>query len=217
MSVTELVINQSNLDFNDPPILVWVKVQDALGLLWSENPKLHDIGSVISSIQKHGLQELPKFDSQIGIKAGNGRVECLALMERDGSYELPRGLARNQETGEWAMPLLMGTDAKSRELAESYAIDSNNLTMAGGNFTPFDVAKMWDNVKYSELLTRLANDADEHPVTVDGDILDSLLATMAAEMAGPDAPEDFGEYDDETIATEYRCPKCSYEWSGSAK
>lgn len=45
-----------------------------------------------------------------------------------------------------------------------------------------------------------------------------MLADLAAREglysgAQPDAPEEFGEYG-EDIETEYRCPKCGYEWSG---
>lgn len=39
------------------------------------------------------------------------------------------------------------------------------------------------------------------------------LRRLAELVAGPDAPEDFPEYDDD-IETQYCCPKCGYEWSG---
>ncbi len=29
-------------------------------------------------------------------------------------------------------------------------------------------------------------------------------------------PEEFQDFDDETIKTEHKCPKCQYEWSGSS-
>ena len=35
-------------------------------------------------------------------------------------------------------------------------------------------------------------------------------------MTEPQAPEGFNEYG-EDIATEYKCPKCGYEWSGNPK
>ena len=68
--------------------------------------------------------------------------------------------------------------------------------------------------------------------TYDAQVLDDLLrefnsddqrvTEMLAEMAGKnnllaDAPPDeFADYDDD-IETEYCCPKCKYEWSGSPK
>lgn len=39
------------------------------------------------------------------------------------------------------------------------------------------------------------------------------LASILAETKEPDAPEDFPEVG-EGIATDYRCPRCGYEWSG---
>jgi ParB-like chromosome segregation protein Spo0J len=39
------------------------------------------------------------------------------------------------------------------------------------------------------------------------------LASLLAETKEPDAPEDFPEVG-EGIATDYRCPRCGYEWSG---
>ena len=47
------------------------------------------------------------------------------------------------------------------------------------------------------------------------------LAEISTLMEGwrPDekiAPEEFKEFGDD-IVTEYRCPKCAYEWSGKAK
>jgi hypothetical protein len=43
----------------------------------------------------------------------------------------------------------------------------------------------------------------------DGGDLDDLLDELE-----PQPPDDFDEYD-EGIDTEYCCPKCGYEWSGS--
>jgi hypothetical protein len=42
-----------------------------------------------------------------------------------------------------------------------------------------------------------------------------MFAELAREEVPPaaDPPEEFGEYG-EDIATEHRCPKCGYQWSG---
>lgn len=210
-------ISKEKLQLKDAPTLIWIKVSTALKYLWSENPKLHDIGSVITSIDKHGFQEIPKFDKHIGIKAGNGRVEALAWMEKDGGYDLPRGLAKIKDSGEWVMPLLMGTDAESINLARSYAIDSNNMTMSGGNFTDYDMARLWDKEIYMDLLQTIAGSdgGTEHlPVTVSSEVLDHLVAIMPNDGILP--PDDFSEYDDD-IDIEHRCPKCGYEWSGKSR
>lgn len=51
---------------------------------------------------------------------------------------------------------------------------------------------------------------------------DQRVTEMLAEMAGKNnllvdtPPDEFADYDDD-IETEYCCPKCKYEWSGSPK
>ena len=180
----------STLEFNDPPQLIWVRVKDAIGLLWDENPKLHDIGGVIASIVKHGFQDLPKFDGQLtnvsggdgGIKSGNGRIEALFKMEQQRML-LPRGLAKVIETGDWAMPLVVGTDAGSKALARSYAIDANNLTMSGGDFEISEIMRLWDAQGYYKVLETLALEdptGSTMPVSVDLQDLNNIAAIIAA-------------------------------------
>ena len=78
-----------------------------------------------------------------------------------------------KDTGEWAVPILFGVDAASAAAAEAYAVDHNNLTMTGGDFPVWDVARMWGN-EYTTILQDLAGQG-QFPVTVDGDDLDALL------------------------------------------
>lgn len=149
--------------------------------LWDNNPKKHDIGALVVSIWKYGFQDPPHYSPVIsGLLYGNGRTTALIMGQREGRNP-PAGVAVDPQTGEWLVPVIFGNDLPSREVAEAFAVDHNNLTMAGGEFTAYDMARMWDEERYAELLTRLANDADEHPVTVDGDALDALLGQMASE------------------------------------
>ena len=184
-----------NLDFNDQPQIAWIKVQDAINLLWEENPKLHDIKLLVESIEKYGFQELPKFDKLLinvagnygAIKAGNGRVETIAYMENNGN-ELPRGIAKDKDTGAWVMPILIGVDAETIDIARAYAIDSNNLTMAGGDFKAADLLKMYDSKK---LLSVIDND-NELPVSMSKDDVYNLR-NMLDEPAEEGQPVIIGE------------------------
>lgn len=216
--MTNFFVNDAGLELKDPPRLVWVRVQDALGLIWRDNPKRHDMQLLANSIERYGFQEPAKFDAKLhrvgqavddepsgAIKSGNGRMEAVAWLESQGK-DLPRGLGVN-EAGEWMLPLLVGTDAKSGAVAQAYAVDANNLTLAGGDFDGFDMARLW-GPGYARLLEGL----DELPVSVDAEML-SLLAA-GYDLPDVEAPEDFPEYDEE-IETAYKCPKCGYEWSGS--
>jgi len=209
------VVSVDDLEFNDAARVEWVRVQDAAGLLWKDNPKRHDLGAIIESIERYGFQERPKFDVNLpnvsggtgAIVAGNGRVEALAAMERDKRYELPRGLATDAQ-GAWCMPLLVGTDARSEEMAAAYGLDANNLTLAGGDFTAFESLRLWD-ADYVGVLQKLAM-ADELPISVAGDDLDLLLALGK----GPESPDEFPEYGEE-VANDVvwaECPKCGHRW-----
>ena len=53
---------------------------------------------------------------------------------------------------------------------------------------------------------------------VEDELLRGMLEEIASEagLIAPVPPDDFPEYD-EDIDTEYRCPKCFYEWSGSPR
>jgi hypothetical protein len=196
----------------DEPRQVWIRVRDAEKLILPENPKRHDMGALISSIVRYGFQEVAKYDATVGgVKAGNGRIEALGLMEREGR-PVPRGIAVERETGAWVMPMTIGVDARSRSEAFTYLIDSNNLVMAGGDLDGFDMARLWD-ASYVKLLEGL----DELPVSVDPETLGALMALPGfgdEPLEQPDAPEDFPEYGDD-IEVQFRCPKCGYEWSGS--
>lgn len=178
-------LQEQDLSFVDPPSIAWIRVSDAAKLLWVDNPKLHDIGGLAQSFQRYGLQELPKFDSKLpnisgeigAIKAGNGRIETLAKMEKDGG-EVPRGLAILPDTGEWVVPVLVGTDADSVNNAIAYAVDSNSLTLSGGDYSIYEYLKLYDSKKFSALLSILAEDGI-FTVAIDDESIDAILLNNA--------------------------------------
>lgn len=182
----------TNVNFKDAPRLILIPVQDAAKLIWKENPKLHDIESVMASIARHGWQELPKLDSQLenmlgtkgAFKAGNGRVEALAKMEAEG-LQLPRGIGKHKESGAWVVPVLAGTDEASADLAASYAIDSNNLTLLGGDATIIDTIKLYNKNEYLRLLEKTVL-SGAAPVSVEEEDYQAILdhATQAPSRTG---------------------------------
>lgn len=75
----------------------------------------------------------------------------------------------------------------------------------------------WDDAKLNELLSEMP--VIETELTgFDLDALNALQDKLGASGAGDSAapPEEFQEFD-EGIDTDYRCPKCGYEWSGKTK
>ena len=142
-------------------------------VLWDRNPKAHDIGGICQSIREYGFRDPPAYDAALdAVVEGNGRIIALRMMHDQGG-DPPRGIGTVGDTGEWAVPILFGVDASSKVAAEAYAVDHNNLTMLGGDFAVWDVARMWDD-EYTAILKDLAEQG-RSPVTVDGEDLDALL------------------------------------------
>jgi len=102
-----------------------------------------------------------------GIVEGNGRIEALVTMRRLGD-EVPAGILSDEK--DWYVPVLFGIDAKSENEAISYGIDHNNIVMLGGNFMPLDIAGIWDEKEYLNLIQSL----DITPVSVDWESLNVL-------------------------------------------
>lgn len=139
---------------------------------WPRNPKRHDIGAIVESIRRYGFVDPPKYDQTLGaLVYGNGRDEALEWMHAQGD-DPPRGVLVADD-GMWLMPVKVGVDQESAEQAEALALDHNNLTLSGGDFTAWDMARMWSE-GYADILAGLAT-ADALPITVDGDALDGLL------------------------------------------
>jgi hypothetical protein len=174
--------------------IIYVRVRDVIH--WEDNPKIHDMPGIKDSIRKHGFRDAPIWDETLGaIPAGNGRSHALYEMEQDDD-PLPLGIVREVGTGYWCMPIQVGIDAPTVDLAESFAIDHNNLTMQVGDLTTFDVAEMWENTAYFEILERL-KEQDAMPVSVDGDTLEFLREVSEARDAMPRAIESLTFNEDE--------------------
>lgn len=165
---------------------------------WDDNPKAHDLPGIIRSIQKYGFQDPPRFMQALnggrgGLVEGNGRVRALAFMQAQGLGR-PRGIgviAGPECAGEWAVPLVLGQDVADSAEAMAYALDHNNLTLTGGDFTAFFIQQIYDDSAYQAVLARLQADA-VLPVTVsDEDVTALVEATLSSsgrrEKAAPES------------------------------
>lgn len=189
-----MFVKDSEFEAQDIPRLAWIRVADAVKLLFDSNPKEHDIGGIIESFERYGIQEIPKI-SQHGVLAGNGRIECLDIMERD-KKPLPRGLAQ-LKTGEWVMPVVVGVDLDSEIEARNYLIDANNLILSGGNFDHVDMSKLYNPDRY----LRFLQDQEGHlPITVDVDDLKSLENIHLLMNSSPPEESDESESQEDDIA-----------------
>lgn len=154
-------------------------------VFWDRNPKQHDIGALVQSIQRYGFRDAAIYDATLkAIVAGNGRGEALQWMLRQ-KMPPPRGV--RVQNGEWYVPVQMGVDARTAQEAESFGVDHNNLTMLGGDFTALEISKMWNDVKYLELLGELST-TNLLPVSVGAEELRVLQD--AFEDPDPNEPDD---------------------------
>lgn len=149
--------------------LKYVPLTTALTWEWGRNPKKHDLTKLAETIARDGFQVPPKFDTTLndgqgGLVFGNGRTHALKMLKDQGA-PLPTGIDQTPD-GDWAIPVLFGVDQASQQAAITFALDHNNLTMAGGDFTSIYMTQMWDEAAYVQLLQE--QNADGWlPITVD--------------------------------------------------
>lgn len=75
----------------------------------------------------------------------------------------------------------------------------------------------WDFELLKDLLEELDDGSFDMELTgFDMDELEKLMTQYHVEDE-EQSPDDFEVMDDENIETEYKCPKCSYEWSGKPR
>lgn len=139
---------------------------------WSRNAKKHDLQAIADSLTRYGLRNAPIFDETLNaIVAGNGRIEALRWLKFNGQ-SAPRGV--KVKDGQWFIPVLRGVDAKTVAEAEAFGIDDNNIVLLGGEYSLKQLTGIWDEDKYTALLTDLGK-IQALPVSTDGDDLDSLI------------------------------------------
>lgn len=171
---------------------------------WDANPKRHDIGALIRSIETHGFGDPPKYDTTLGaLVYGNGRTEALERMRREGKVP-PRGIG-SLENGEWAMPVIFGVDAESRAAAIAFAVDHNNLTLLGGDLGLTDLLAIWDEAGLQKILAEVP-DAGALLASLDAGDVASLLDGPDFEPTGADEQS---RLDEKKLVT---CPECGHEF-----
>ena len=129
------------------------------------NAKRHDIGAICTSIKRYGFRDPLAIDAALnngkgGVVEGNGRLEALLCLRQQGDG--PPAYIKLTESGDWAVPCIVGGDSATEAEGLAYSLDHNSLTMAGGDFTALDISGLYNPAEYLELLERLAQ-ADSLP------------------------------------------------------
>ncbi|MEV4749050.1 hypothetical protein AB0K21_21950 [Streptosporangium sp. NPDC049248] len=179
------------------------------------NAKDHDLPSIRASIELFGCIVAGEVDERTGrLVVGHGRKEVLMAMVEEGKSP-PEGIHLGED-GTWLVPIVRGWSSRSDADAEAYLVANNRTGEKGG----------WDKTMLAESLLSIQQ-ADAALLAVTGytaDDLADLDAELSAALADDDEqsmpqaqpPEEFRSFD-EAIDVDYRCPSCSYEWSGKPK
>lgn len=134
------------------------------------NPKLHDAQALAESEMRYGFVEIGVINATTGkMVAGEGRIRGLRDLKKAGK---PAPLGVIVIEGKWKV------DARffpfpDDKTAQAYLIDSNNIGLLGGDFTAFDLAKLWNEDQYVALLQELA-EQNSLPVSVSREDVDAL-------------------------------------------
>lgn len=133
------------------------------------NPKDHDLGAIIVSIQRFGYVTPIIVDERSGlVVSGHGRILALQAMQADGQG--PPSNVELDVLGQWRVPVLKGVRFNSDAELDAFLIADNQLTIRGG----------WNEPALAAMLQSLhAHDPLLMAVTgFDGDDLEMLLADL---------------------------------------
>jgi hypothetical protein len=130
-----------------------------------------------------------------GVLEDIGFADAVIARETDNGLELIDGHLRQEVMGDQVVPVLV-VDVTEEEA------DKMLLTL--------DPLAMMAYADQDQLLNLLQSTQFESQA------INDMLEGLTTNLTMPAAPDDFPEVDN-TLETEYCCPSCSYEWSGSPK
>lgn len=141
------------------------------------NPKDHDLGAIIVSIQRFGYVTPIIVDERSSlVVSGHGRILALQAMRADG--QAPPSNIEVNKAGEWCAPVLRGVRFNSDAELDAFLIADNQLTVRGG----------WNEPSLVKMLQSL-HDHDPLLMTVtgfDGDDLQTLLEDLTTTQLPPE-------------------------------
>lgn len=131
------------------------------------NVKAHDLGAIISSVERFGFADAVVVDGRTGrLVSGHGRVEALLAMKRDGR-PAPEGVQVKGD--EWLVPVQTGWASRDDAEAEAFLVAANRLVELGG----------WDEANLAAVLGDLAKAGALDGTGYDGEDVDRIMAEVA--------------------------------------
>ena len=160
---------------------------------WRTHPQ-SQINALTASLDQLGWIDEVKVNLRTSERWGTARDIPVLL---DGHARIVLALRKDERT---AVPVTYYDLDPDEETAALLLLDPI-ATMAGA-----------DSVKLSDLLQEyVTDDADVQT------LLHALAGTASLSVPEIAIPEAFPEVRDDSMQTEYCCPKCGYEWSGPPK
>lgn len=138
--------------------------------LWEDNPNQGDIGSIITSINKHGYNDVVAVYNGV-VKGGNHRVPALKQL-RDGGY-IPTHKdtqLRVNNGGTWQITGMDVSHFETEQEANAFALALNRTTRLGQD-DPVMLAALLQNIAAQDV-------ALMESTGFDGDDLDALLEEL---------------------------------------
>lgn len=142
----------------------------------ADNPKDHDIGMIVESIERFGFNDAVIVDGRTGmLVGGHGRVEALEWMYQDhlkNNRKRPEGVLAQEQSmgpdGDWLVPVQTGWSSKDDAEAMAFIIAVNRAPELGG----------WNTPKLEEVLLSLGKMGTENLIGTgyDDDDVHRLLA-----------------------------------------
>lgn len=155
------------------------------------NPKKHDVGGIEASVERYGMVETPTLNETTGkLVAGHGRIKALRELRRRGAA-VPKNV-RVEKDGKWYAPVLRGNAFANDTEASAYLVDANALTLAGSELDALQMAAIWEQDGYAELLKGLEREG-ALPVAVSAEDYGALLAEWGTATGTTNEDDDEGE------------------------
>lgn len=177
------------------------------------NPRRGDVKAIAASMKTNGVYK------PLVVNKGTHTGRPYEVLAGNHSLKAMRHLAEEHpEDDRWQRADVYVVDVDEDRAAKIVLADNRTSDLGS-----------YDNDELLDLLQSVDNELDG--TGYDDEFVEAMLGSFSpdheagnvedpyASIGEQDDDDDGGEYEsyDENIDTDYRCPKCDYEWSGSPK
>lgn len=165
---------------------------------WPKNYRSGNVDAIITSIVRFGFCGCPRVWRDT-VMAGNHAVDALKALHGRGA-DAPHGIVCDGQ--DWLVPCL-DISRLSRAEAEAFAVADNRIP---------ELAVV-DKERLAKLLQDFA--VKDAALMASTGYAEADLKSLLKDMAKSETvPAEFPAVDD---STNFRCPKCGFEWSGQSQ